>query len=86
MKPDATQEEVDRFIDSDDSSQVFAQSVSDICKQNQRYLHVLIYLQLMQASRTGQARAVLSEVQTRHDDIKHIEKTILVSLKLLIDV
>ncbi|KAI8881476.1 t-SNARE [Backusella circina FSU 941] len=27
-------------------------------------------------SRTGQARAVLSEVQTRHDDIKRIQKTI----------
>ncbi|CDS12869.1 hypothetical protein LRAMOSA05053 [Lichtheimia ramosa] len=58
VKPNATQEEVDRFIDSDDSPQVFAQS-------------------LMHATRTNQARAVLSEVQTRHDDIKHIEKTIL---------
>lgn len=34
----------------------------------------------MHATRTNQARAVLSEVQTRHDDIKHIEKTILVIL------
>lgn len=33
---------------------------------------------LMNASRQGQSRAVLSEVQTRHDDIKHIEKTIIV--------
>lgn len=33
----------------------------------------------MQANRSGHARAVLSEVQTRHDDIKKIEKTILVS-------
>lgn len=33
----------------------------------------------MQASRRGQARAVLSEVQNRHDDIKKIEKTIIVS-------
>lgn len=33
---------------------------------------------LMNASRQGQSKAVLSEVQTRHDDIKHIEKTIVV--------
>lgn len=33
----------------------------------------------MQANRSGHAKAVLSEVQTRHDDIKKIEKTILVS-------
>lgn len=32
----------------------------------------------MSAGRQGQAKAVLSEVQTRHDDIKHIEKTIIV--------
>lgn len=32
----------------------------------------------MTAGRQGQAKAVLSEVQTRHDDIKHIEKTIIV--------
>lgn len=32
----------------------------------------------MQNSRSGQAKAVLSEVQTRHDDIKRIQKTILV--------
>lgn len=33
----------------------------------------------MQQQRSGQARAVLSEVQTRHDDMKKIEKTIIVS-------
>ncbi|KAL1933890.1 hypothetical protein VTP01DRAFT_7980 [Rhizomucor pusillus] len=66
VKPDATQEEMDRFIDSDDTSQVFAQS-------------------LMQASRTGQGRAVLSEVQTRHHDIKHIEKTIVELHQLFMD-
>lgn len=33
----------------------------------------------MQSNRSGQARQVLSEVQSRHDDIKKIEKTILVS-------
>jgi syntaxin 1B/2/3 len=31
----------------------------------------------MQQQRSGQARAVLSEVQNRHVDIKKIEKTIL---------
>lgn len=36
MKPDATQEEVDRFIDSDDTSQVFAQSVSVVYRGNVR--------------------------------------------------
>lgn len=34
----------------------------------------------MSAGRQGQARAVLSEVQSRHDDIKHIEKTIIVNM------
>ncbi|CAO3638660.1 unnamed protein product [Cunninghamella blakesleeana] len=58
VKPEATQEEIDEIISSDESPQVFAQSI-------------------MQASRRGQARAVLSEVQNRHDDIKKIEKTIL---------
>ncbi|KAI9268891.1 t-SNARE [Phascolomyces articulosus] len=66
VKPDATQDEVDRFIDSDDSPQVFAQS-------------------LMHATRTNQARAVLSEVQTRHDDIKRIEKTITELHQLFMD-
>lgn len=32
----------------------------------------------MQNSRSGQAKAVLSEVQTRHDDIKRIQRTIMV--------
>lgn len=36
VKPDATQEEVDRFIDSDDTSQVFAQSVSVVYRGNVR--------------------------------------------------
>lgn len=32
----------------------------------------------MQNSRSGQAKAVLTEVTTRHDDIKRIQKTIFV--------
>ncbi|OZJ01712.1 hypothetical protein BZG36_05315 [Bifiguratus adelaidae] len=40
---------------------------------------------LMTAQRSGQARAVLSEVQTRHDDIKKIEKTILELHQLFMD-
>ncbi|KAL0075247.1 t-SNARE [Phycomyces blakesleeanus] len=40
---------------------------------------------LMQANRSGQARAVLNEVQTRHDDIKKIEKTILQLHQLFMD-
>ena len=39
----------------------------------------------MQSSRSGQARAVLSEVQSRHDDIKKIEKTILELHQLFVD-
>ncbi|CAO3607547.1 unnamed protein product [Cunninghamella echinulata] len=58
VKPEATQQEINDIISSDESPQVFAQSI-------------------MQASRRGQARAVLSEVQNRHNDIKKIEKTIL---------
>ncbi|KAI9303636.1 t-SNARE [Cunninghamella echinulata] len=58
VKPNCNQEEIDAILDSDQSSQIFTQS-------------------LMQAGRTSQARAVLSEVQERHEDIKRIEKTIL---------
>ncbi|KAI8334953.1 t-SNARE, partial [Chlamydoabsidia padenii] len=66
VKPDATEQEIDQIIDSDESQQVFSQS-------------------LMQASRRGQARAVLSEVQNRHDDIKKIEKTIIELHQLFMD-
>ncbi|KAI8374159.1 t-SNARE [Radiomyces spectabilis] len=66
VKPEATEQEIDQWIDSDDSPQIFAQS-------------------LMQTSRRGQARAVLSEVQTRHDDIKKIEKTIVELHQLFMD-
>lgn len=83
VKPDATQDEVDRFIDSDDSPQVFAQSVK-------LYPQLVLnttdrWIQLMHATRTNQARAVLSEVQTRHDDIKRIEKTIMVKKSKLLE-
>ncbi|CAO3626915.1 unnamed protein product [Cunninghamella blakesleeana] len=40
---------------------------------------------LMSSNRSGQARAVLSEVQSRHDDIKKIEKTILELHQLFMD-
>jgi syntaxin 1B/2/3 len=40
---------------------------------------------LMSASRQGQSKAVLSEVQTRHDDIKHIEKTVVELHQLFMD-
>ncbi|ORZ23025.1 t-SNARE [Absidia repens] len=66
VKPEATEQEIDNIIDSDESNQVFTQS-------------------LMQASRRGQARAVLSEVQNRHDDIKKIEKTIVELHQLFMD-
>ncbi|KAI9280267.1 t-SNARE [Umbelopsis sp. AD052] len=58
IKPDASPEEIDQVLDSDEPPQIFAQS-------------------LMQQQRSGQARAVLSEVQNRHVDIKKIERTIL---------
>ncbi|CAO3587026.1 unnamed protein product [Absidia cylindrospora] len=66
VKPDASEQEIDQILDSDDSAQVFTQS-------------------LMQAGRRGQSRAVLSEVQNRHDDIKKIEKTILELHQLFMD-
>ncbi|KAI8887611.1 t-SNARE [Backusella circina FSU 941] len=40
---------------------------------------------LMQAGRQAQAKSVLSEVQTRHSDIKHIEKTIVELHQLFMD-
>ncbi|KAI8142413.1 t-SNARE [Fennellomyces sp. T-0311] len=58
VKPSATDDEIERIIDSDQHDQVFAQS-------------------LMNSNRSGQAKDVLSEVQTRHDDIKKIERAIL---------
>lgn len=39
----------------------------------------------MQTNRSGQARAVLNEVQSRHDDIKKIERTILELHQLFMD-
>ncbi|KAL1923308.1 uncharacterized protein VTP21DRAFT_8288 [Calcarisporiella thermophila] len=58
VNPNATPQEVEAVLDSDQGGQIFAQSV-------------------LQANRSGQARAALEEVQSRHDDIKKIEKTIL---------
>ncbi|KAI8978587.1 t-SNARE [Pilobolus umbonatus] len=40
---------------------------------------------LMSAGRQVQAKAVLDEVQTRHDDIKHIERTIVELHQLFMD-
>ncbi|KAI9284285.1 t-SNARE [Umbelopsis sp. AD052] len=40
---------------------------------------------LMQQQRSGQARAVLAEVQNRHDDMKKIEKTIIELQQLFMD-
>lgn len=40
---------------------------------------------LMQQQRSGQARAVLTEVQNRHDDMKKIEKTIIELQQLFMD-
>ncbi|CAO3635872.1 unnamed protein product [Mucor hiemalis] len=66
VQPNATPDEIERVLDSDEPPQIFAQS-------------------LMQSNRSGQARAVLSEVQSRHDDIKKIEKTILELHQLFVD-
>ncbi|KAI9478137.1 MAG: t-SNARE [Benjaminiella poitrasii] len=66
VQPNATQDDIDRVLESDEPPQIFAQS-------------------LMQSSRSGQAKAVLSEVQSRHDDIKRIEKTILELHQLFVD-
>lgn len=66
VQPNATQDEIERVLDSDEPPQIFAQS-------------------LMQSNRSGQAKAVLSEVQSRHDDIKKIEKTILELHQLFVD-
>ncbi|KAI9245096.1 t-SNARE [Phascolomyces articulosus] len=58
VKPNATEEEIDQIIGSDQQNQIFAQN-------------------LMNSNRSGQANAILSEVQTRHDDIKKIERALL---------
>ncbi|KAI9273065.1 t-SNARE [Phascolomyces articulosus] len=58
VKPEATEEEVDQIMDSDQGTQVFTQSI-------------------IQAGRQSSSRAVLSEVQNRHTDIKRIERTLL---------
>ncbi|CDS05435.1 hypothetical protein LRAMOSA07963 [Lichtheimia ramosa] len=66
VKPNASQDEVDRIVDSNEPSQIFAQS--------------LVY-----TTRSNQGQQVLAEVQNRHDDIKHIEKTIVELHQLLAD-
>ncbi|KAI8069899.1 t-SNARE [Gongronella butleri] len=66
VKPEATQQEINAIIDTDDSQQIFAQS-------------------LVQQSRRGQARAVLSEVESRNNDIKKINKTIMELAQLFED-
>ncbi|CDH56710.1 syntaxin-like protein [Lichtheimia corymbifera JMRC:FSU:9682] len=58
VKPEATEEEIDHIMESDQNTQLFTQSI-------------------LKAGRQAQSRAVLSEVQSRHDDIKRIEKTLL---------
>ncbi|KAK4517205.1 uncharacterized protein ATC70_000537 [Mucor velutinosus] len=55
-------------------------AIIDSDQQNQIFAQ-----SLMQNSRSGQAKAVLSEVQTRHDDIKRIQKTILELAQLFED-
>ncbi|KAK9765926.1 hypothetical protein K7432_005366 [Basidiobolus ranarum] len=57
VKPDASEEEIDKVLDEDGGNQLFAQA-------------------LMSSSRSSDARDVLREVQSRHDDIKKIEKSI----------
>ncbi|KAI8143227.1 t-SNARE [Fennellomyces sp. T-0311] len=57
VKPEATEAEIDQYMDSDQGTQIFSQSI-------------------MQSGRQGASRAVLSEVQSRHDDIRRIEKTL----------
>lgn len=42
-------------------------------------------IQLLKSNRSGQAQSVLSQVQTRHDDIKRIEKTLLELHQLFVD-
>lgn len=76
MKPDATQDEIkdtidaiSLFADNNANAQIFRQS-------------------LMQATHRGHAasaKAVLSEVQNRHDDIKKTEKTIVELQQLFMD-
>lgn len=58
VNPEATPQEIEMAIDSDDAPQIFAHS-------------------LLTQSRTGDAVQALNEVQTRHRDIKRIEKTIM---------
>ncbi|KAI9271395.1 t-SNARE [Sporodiniella umbellata] len=55
-------------------------AIIDSDQQNQIFAQ-----SLMQNSRSGQAKAVLSEVQTRHDDIKRIQKTIMELAQLFED-
>ncbi|KAI7891856.1 t-SNARE, partial [Mucor mucedo] len=66
VKPEATAEEIEMAIDSDQAPQIFAHS-------------------LLNSSRTGNASQVLDEVQTRHKDIKRIEKTIMELHNLFVD-
>ncbi|ORE04200.1 t-SNARE, partial [Rhizopus microsporus var. microsporus] len=55
-------------------------AIIDSDQQNQIFAQ-----SLLQNNRSGQAKAVLSEVQTRHDDIKRIQKTIIELAQLFED-
>jgi len=90
VKPDATQAEIQQALESD-NQQIFAQSVRHRAGNTERYEldcvssnHFPVSFvdsipsQVLQSTRYGDANRALREVQTRHDDIKKIERTILV--------
>ncbi|KAJ8657733.1 hypothetical protein O0I10_006548 [Lichtheimia ornata] len=55
-------------------------AIMDSDQQNQVFAQ-----SLLKSNRSGQAQSVLSQVQTRHDDIKRIEKTLLELHQLFVD-
>lgn len=85
--PDANPEEVRRAVESGEEVQVFAQAVSGNLDASELddLLMKVCSAQLRQSNRVGNAQRALNEVQSRHEDIKQIEKTLVELFQLFQD-
>ncbi|KAG1471236.1 hypothetical protein G6F56_002245 [Rhizopus delemar] len=83
LKPILTKSIVNVLKDKSELQDVTEEELDAIIESDQQ--NQIFAQSLMQNSRSGQAKAVLSEVQTRHDDIKRIQKTIMELAQLFED-
>jgi len=86
VKPDASPEEIRQAVEGGQEVQIFAQAVSDLYAVfSQSRLTPGYHHQLRQSNRVGNAQGVLNEVQSRHEDIKQIERTLVELFQLFQD-